>query len=190
MGIYPLHLVPTKNLKTISQNELNISNYLGKWVDNAIELKDVDGKLNASAIDINRIPGFSTNKIPGSTIIDLNIEFDKQFSHLYIKSWHEGDIGIMPEDNHFQFNQERKHYFLRIADMQFTDEYLNPPDKTDIVYKYTVNVEHKPLVSNYWHFELTVTSPDHIINNSSGAWRKLICSGIRDRIQEKAVFEL
>lgn len=190
MDIYPVHLVPTNNLKIISQSELDLSDYLGKWVDGSVQLKDADGRLNAGAIDINRIPGFSTNKIPNSTVLDLSIEFEKQYSHLYIKSWHEGDDGIIPDVNHFQFNQDRNHYFLKIQDIQFSSEYFNPPDRTGTTYKYTVKVEHKPLVSNYWHFELVVTSPDHLIISASGAWRRLICSGIRDRIQEKAVFNI
>jgi hypothetical protein len=52
-------------------------------------LKNADGKLNPSAIDTKRIPGFSTNKIPKSKRSDLNIFFAKEFAPKYLSGWQE-----------------------------------------------------------------------------------------------------
>lgn len=187
---YPLHLIP--NLTNEIIQHPNGDDFLGVWVLNNKELRDEDGKLDAGVIEINRIPGFSTNKIPESVINDLNILFIGDNANFFNRTgWIVGEEGAIPNSDDFKFQDDRLHYFIKILDINgHTDEYHNPPDKEQTIYNFTVHVVHKPLVANYWHFELNVTSPDHNLSTTGGKWRELVFSAIRDKIQEIAVFEL
>ena len=58
-------------------------------------------------------------------------------------------------------------------------------------FNFRVEIVHKPLVANYWHFEFKVIAENEEIDTiNSKAWRKAICSSIRDRVQEIAVFKM
>jgi hypothetical protein len=72
---YPARLIPKKNYQLISEEMLDAAHLLAKWVDSNVQLRDEDGKLSQSAIDVKRIPGFSSNKIPDSVVSDLQIKF-------------------------------------------------------------------------------------------------------------------
>ena len=188
---YPDHLIPNKDLKIIDNAEIDQSEHLGIWVRDDLTFKDPDGRLSQSAIDLSKIPSFSTNKIPDSVPNDLNIFFERDFISIYNVAWHEGEDGTIPENSHFSFVENRNHYFIKISNIDnFGDHYQNPPTDDSIQYEFIVHVVHKPLVSNYWHFELSITSPDHVIIDTKGAWKKLICSSIRKQIQEKAEFSI
>jgi hypothetical protein len=50
-------------------------------------------------------------------------------------------------------------------------------------------VVHKPLVANYWHFELAIDSKHGKIEKVKSGWHKLVCSSIRDKVQEVAIFQ-
>lgn len=186
---YPLHLIPNPDLEIIINP--NEEHYLGAWVATNRSFKDSDGKLDAGAIDIKRIPGLSTNKIPESHISDLDIRFvGLNASHLNFTGWRPGDNGQVPSDDDFEVI-DRNHYFIQIAEINnFTGDYQNPSDDKSNVYQFTVTVVHKPLIANYWHFELFVSSPNHEFTTTNGKWRGLVYSAIRVKIQDKAVFEI
>lgn len=191
MPKYPARLLAKQGDLLLSSKQIDGEHYLGKWVDAAIILKESDGKLSQEAIDVKRIPGFSCNKIPESTSFDLTIKFIDEFAHIYNADWQVGTDGIVPDDAHFQIIQDRQLYYFKVKNINgFTDTYQNPPDKTENKYVFTVVIVHKPLASNYWHFEFEIQSNHNIIGNTSSAWKKLVCSTIRDRVQEIAVFEL
>jgi hypothetical protein len=188
---YPLNLIPNPTLEIISPP--NRDHYLGVWVSADKPFKDSDGKLDAAAIDIARIPGFSTNKIPESKVSDLNICFiGDRARYFNYTSWNLGENGVMPTNEDFKTDEDRNNYFIQIYNIsEFTDEYHNPPHDESKVYTFTVYVVHKPLIANYWHFELSVVSDaNHNLAVNSGKWRGLVFSLIRDRVQDKAVFEI
>ena len=187
---YPTHLLPSKNLPIIQLQDLDNTHYLGKWVESSIPLKDPDGKLSAGAIDVKRIPGFSTNKIPGSIPCNLNIEIKKDFQSIYLSPWLPGDIVQRPSKKEYNIDNTRQHYFFLIGKLNgLAGDYENPPgSKTQ--YKFNLEVCHKPLCSNYWHFEFKVIADGVEIVNMSAKWKKLIYSTIRDTIQESSVFHV
>ena len=193
MASYPQRLIPTPQLQIISSANLDTSHYLGRSIEPNIRLKDDDGKLNLGAIEVNRIPGFSTNKLPKSKKQDLNIKFKKEFVEIYTARWIEGDEGLLPPLHTFNIDYSQQHYFIQISQIDgFTDTYKIPSNKKnipDFSAPFEVLVAHKPTVSNYWHFEFKVmANGEEIESIDSKAWRKLICSSISDRIQEVAVF--
>lgn len=193
MPNYPLHLVPTQNDTLIEIGETHNNHLLGIWVDSNVRLKDSDGKLSAGAIDLERIPHFSTNKIPNSIITDLNICFKSEVKDKYATLWDEGNNGIMPNENEFEFIDNRQHYFIKIEEIHnFIGEYINPPppDKKQKTYKFTLKIIHKPLVANYWHFEFIIYADGQELKNAKGIWKQLLCSSIRDKIQEVAKFHI
>ena len=178
---YPLRLVPLSQFSIISHQTLNNSHYLGKWVESSIPLIDEDGKLNPSAIDIKRIHGFSTNKIPKSKRRDLSIVFNEDFLNIYTNQWIEGTDGVIPLKNHFEIDKTRQYYFIQISKIDgYNGTYHNPPNKIDVSFNFRVEIVHKPLVANYWHFEFKVIAENEEIDTiNSKAWRKAICSSIR-----------
>jgi hypothetical protein len=189
---YPTYLIPYRNLTIISEDDLDLSHHLGKWVKPDSPFRNADGKLDYSAIPLKRLPGCSSNKIPNSKPTDLYIEFKSEFAHLYKPHWIEGEDGLIPDNNHFERNENRNIFFIKIGDIHnLKDSYSHPTDKTKPVYSFIVKVIHKPLVSNYWHFELIIKSDSHQeIKSSDPKWREKICTTIMDEIQEKAIFEL
>jgi hypothetical protein len=188
---YPLRLLPKQDFTVLGDADINPDHFLGKWVVTFEGIQNEDGKLDASAIDLKRIPGFSSNKIPESLASDLNIAFNEGYPAIYNAPWSEGATALLPDDGHFQILKNRTHYFIKISEINgFSGSYYNPPDDNRTIYNFTVNIVHKPLMANYWHFEIFISSPDHKIVSSDGKWRQLICSSIRDRIQEIAVFDL
>lgn len=195
MASYPLRLIPTPQLQIISSANLDTNHYIGRAIEANVRLKDNDGKLNLGAIEVNRIPGFSTNKLPKSKKQDLNIKFKKEFIDKYTANWIEGENGLPPPSHTFNIDYSRQHYFIKISQINgFTDNYKIPSNKKnipDFSAPFEVFVCHKPTVSNYWHFEFKVmANGEEIKSIDSKAWRKLICSSISDRIQEVALFRV
>ncbi len=169
---------------------INDNHFLGIWVDPSIRLKDEDGKLNLSAINIKRIPGFSTNKLPPTKKWYLNIQFKKEFSNPYLNEWNKDEDGVYPLRDHYDFITDRGHYFLKAREINGAEGGYTYPVDSQNSFTFTLFIVHKPLVSNFWHFEFDITSPHGRIEKTSAAWHKLICSVIIDTIQEKAVFSI
>ena len=167
------------------------THFLAKWVDANIILKDPDGKLNPSAIEIKRIPGFSTNKIPSSKPSDLDIEIKEDYKVQFLSPWTEGAHGKCPSKEEFIIDNTRQHYFLMIGNINgLVGQYENPPGKEDKKYKFELQVSHRPLECNYWHFEFIVIANGVEITNANSGWKKLICSTVIDRIQEVSIFKI
>ena len=190
---YPIHLVPQKDFKFIK--EVDKSDFLGKFVNPDVDLKDPDGTLSAEAIETKRLPGFSTNKLPHSLSSDLKIAFicEKGIKDNYTKEWNEGEEGICPDDAHWQLEEDRKIYYFRIGDIDgFSGDYQNPPTEKGDEYKFFVQVIHKPTMTNFWHFEFYISNDRKeaidVLNDKG--WRKTVSSAIRSKLQEIAVFEL
>src|SRR5258706_1649374 len=97
---YPMCLIP-KSHYNLHGTGINDNHFLGIWVDPSIRLKDEDGKLNLSAINIKRIPGFSTNKLPPTNKWYLNIQFKKEFSNPYLNEWNKDEDGVYPLRDHY-----------------------------------------------------------------------------------------
>ncbi len=188
---YPRRLLPTINSKIITEIDSCNSHFLGKWVPHGVTLKDEDEKLSVAAIDLDRIPGFSTNKIPSSKKQDLKIYFPKPLGVQYEQSWTGGENAIAPSLNHFDIDYSRQLYFFQICKINgFTDTYQNPPNKPDNNFSFRVKIVHRPLKANFWHFEIEVDSDHGIVAKNKAAWHKIICSSIRDRLQEISVFKI
>lgn len=187
---YPQHLLPSKDHTLISTINLDSTHYLGKWVESEVTLKDADGKLSASAIEIRRIPGFSTNKIPESKKSDLKIKIKKDFEYPHLNNWVEGTVVERPKKTEFEIVNSRKCYFIPIGRINgFRGEYENVATKSNNKQEFELQVCHKPLNANYWHFEFKILANGIEITNVSSAYKKLICSFITDHIQEIAVFD-
>lgn len=152
-----------------SYEDLNKSHYLGKFVESNIRLKDSDGTINGGAVDVNRIPGFSTNKIPDSVPEDLNIKFKDTHRNNYVVEWYPGINGIMPPNDHFDIIDDTRYYFLRIEDIEFSDGSYKHADNLNKDYNFSLKVIHKPLVSNYWHFEFHIDSEHGIVDKNKSA---------------------
>jgi hypothetical protein len=163
---------------------------LGAWVSEDIALKDKGGKLDAGAIDLKRIPGFSTNKIPKSKKRDLYIRIKKEFEDRYLSEWLGKVDGKYPAEGEYEFLATRQLYFIRIGDFNnLSGEYQHPNDKNKKC-SFQLKVVHKPLMANYWHFEFHVNSTHGAILKTKADWQKVICAAIRGQVQEKAVFEI
>lgn len=189
---YPNYLVPNKNLPIIDDANLDRSHYLGVWVNSDRVFKNSDGKLDIDAIEIIRIPGFSTNKIPDSIESDLNICFIGDNSDYFnYTAWQLGEDGSHPANDDFELKNDRNHYFIQISKIDgYSSTYNNPPDKIHLNYNFTLKVTHAPLVANYWHFQFDIKSDHGALERAKSAWQKLICSKIRVKIQEIVDFEL
>jgi hypothetical protein len=175
------------------------THYLGKWAETLkegieIPLKDTFGQLNIHLIEVKRIPGFSTNKIPASKKRDLYLEFtEKQYNSMYGAAWSEGQEGLVPHKTHYDFTIKRKLYFIPIKQIHdFKGEYRNGNNPAGApALQFTVQVIHKPLLSNYWHFEFKVL--DNLMTEiitANSAWKKQICSSISSKVQEIAIFNI
>jgi hypothetical protein len=185
-----MRLIPKSQSSLLSRQELDKDHHLAVWVDKEIRLKDEDGKLNPAAIQIKRIPGFSTNKVPPSKKWYLNIQFHSAFTNLYRTLWNEGEPGVYPEKNHFTFNRKRNCYYLKIADMdQYKDLYQYPANSENN-FEFELGIIHQPLIANYWHFEFEVNSQHGKVEKGDKGWQKLVCSMVRDRVQDKAKFSI
>ena len=101
---YPKRLIPTNQDKFIAINYLIEPHLLGKWLEDDLNLKDPDGKLNAAVVDLKRLPGFSTNKIPESRRSDLNFKIKDEFKGIYNAAWVEGTNGLRPSKECFEIN--------------------------------------------------------------------------------------
>jgi hypothetical protein len=184
---YPKHLIPTKDLKLISASDLNPQHHIGVWIKSDVILRDDDGRLNGSAVDLKKIPHYSNNKIPDSIPRDLNIEFDGDYKKAYLVAWKEGDEGILPQNEHFKYEDNRSHYFVQVSDIsEYTDTY----QKNETEYSFHVNLKHCPTVSNYWHFEFSIMSEGNEVDYSKKKWINDICASIRGNIVQKAKFEI
>ncbi len=190
VNLYPKHLIPTEKSQIILSTAFNEGQRLAKWVAPGIQLKNTDGKLNPSAVEIKRIPGFSTNCIPYSKKEDLFIQFKTEYKEKFNSPWVSGGKGELPPNDSFEIDPTRGIYYIPILQIHgFKEKYNNPPDKIYPKYEFELKVCHKPLVANYWHFEFQVFDNNgDLIDNMKTGWRKLICSSIRDRLQEIVKF--
>jgi len=147
--------------------------------------------LNPSAIDIDRIPGFSTNSIPHSKKHHLFIKFNEDVKKTYNADWKEGNDGLYPTKESYEIVSTRKIFFIPLLKLHgYKGKYHNPPEKTDkAALEFTLKICHKPLVSNFWHFEfLVVDAAGNEIKGNGKGYRKTVYSSIRDKIQDIAVF--
>ena len=186
---YPDHLIPKSDFPIISL--IDDADYICRWVDGKIQLKESDGKLNPGAIVVERIPGFSTNKIPHSIPSDLYIVFPKESLEKYGKEWQPGIDGEKPDEGEYSIDDTRNYFLVRTSDInKYAENYQNPQNPDELL-SFTVYLIHKPLVSNYWHFELSVKdAQNNEIKNAGAKWKKSVCSTIRSRMQDTAVFEI
>jgi hypothetical protein len=186
---YPLHLIPSIDAKIIS--EIDEKHHLAVYVEtnDEIPLVDAAGKLNRSLIK-PVIPGFSTNKIPSSLNSDLQIAFNDDVKKHYRQDWQEGVLCERPPNEHFHYVPTRKLYYLPIGQINnFTDKYRAPEAAIDS--RFRVRVVHKPLIANFWHFELEVLdAAETPIKYSTSVWKRPIFSVILDQIHNMAVFAL
>jgi len=184
---YPPYLIPDATFVIIDENQLNPLEYIGIWVEPEIELKDDKGRLNGGAVNLHRLPHFSSNKIPHSVPSDLNIKINDNVEHIYLQDWNAGMNGVVPQRNDFDYDNMRTHYFLQISKI---NGHVDGYEKNDKHLEYQVNLIHKPTVSNYWHFEFTITSEGKEVNYKQRQWINDILGSIRGHIVKKAVFEL
>ena len=163
---------------------------MGVWVPDDIVLKDNGGKLDAGAINLKRIPGFSTNKIPKSKKWDLFIQIKEDFEEKYLAKWPGKTDGLYPGKGEYEFLVTRQLYFLKIGHFNnLSGEYAHPNDKNK-KFNFKLKVVHKPLMANYWHFEFQVDSDHGTVVKTKAEWQRLICANIRGHVQEKAIFEI
>jgi hypothetical protein len=186
---YPEHLIPNSQLSILQNNNIDKSEYIGAWIDTKHRLKDADGNLNGSAIDLHKLPTFSCNKIPLSVPVDLNIEFEPTTKHLYLHEWHDGEDGLTPPPEHFDY-VNRHLYFLKISDIEYQGEYFNPWDDEENHYAFNVRLVHKPTVSNFWHFQFEIVTEHGIIEKNKNRWINELCGSIRGQIVKYAIFDL
>lgn len=190
---YPIVLIPTSNLHIIQPTTFSNKQYLGKWVElkENTSFKEPDGKLSPDVVELNRIPGFSTNCIPASKRVHLFIRIKKEFQDIYGVPWTQGTEGLTPPKDAYEIVSNRKRYFIPILKIHgFKDKYTNPPDKPESVFEFEVQVKHAPIISNYWHFEFSVFADGKEMPIANAKWKKLICSSICDRIRQIAVFKI
>jgi len=104
--------------------------------------------------------------------------------------WTTGEDGKYPDKNQYVFDRGRKHYFLRIGDFHNYKNTYQHASKKGNAFEFSLKIVHKPLIANFWHFEFATHSEHGEVVDTSAAWKKLICSSILDRIQEKAFFQI
>ncbi len=196
INYYPQHLIPRKDLKFI--HAFDTSDRLGKWVEPEFELKDEDGRLSSSAVDVASLAGFSTNKIPSSHPKDLKINFvcDKEMRSRYLAPWQVGIDGLVPENEEWEYREDRQLYFFKAVDVDgLVGDFNNPPDKPNKKFEFTLRIVHKPTMTNYWHFEFLITTnetaePRQIKKMDDTGFRRVIGSKIIACLQETADFDL
>lgn len=188
---YPKHLVPLLGNGQIE--EFEDTDFLGVWVESEQSLKAPDGTLNPAIIEIKRLPGFSMNKLPSSLPEDLLIKVHKDFKDKYLGKWDCSKEGLAPADNEYELNTSRKIYFLRLLNVHlYSESYQAPNPNLSGNYKFELHVKHDPLSCNYWHFELHIydLNAQKYITDVSKAWKKLVCSAVRDHFSNIARFEM
>lgn len=167
---------------------LNDEEKLIHWVSNKYPLIK-EGKLNVEKlIDISRLPGLSHNKIPPSKTLDIFLVVSKD--EKYLEYWEEGSIVSKVLRSHCYYDViNRNYFFIRIGDLIYSDSYHKTVKQKKINHPFSVSPIHKPLNSNYSHFELEI-SADHttISNLRSKGWRKILGNSIRDRYKDLAYF--
>ena len=190
--VYPIRLYPQKEFNKI--NSPDPEHILCRWTNPDIELIGEDNKLNAEAIPDERIPGFSLNKIPASTVEDCYIEFNsRELADKYSLEWNKGDANAIVGDSDFKINIERGYFLFKIKDIHmFQNYYPFPGDAANSDFLFKVFVTHKPTVSNFFHFELEVFDcrEKKIVKNAKGGWRKIITQAIKREICRNAKFNL
>lgn len=193
---YPLYLIPKKADKILTNEEIPRNDYLGVWVEAEVDLKDEDNKLDAGHIKMNLLPHYSTNKIPPTIDIDLDIEFNKDVKKIYLSPWEEGEDGVIPLDEHFSYNGYRKHFFMLIDKLDGHKGKIIRTDKKnkEFDFVFELKIVHKPLKANLWHFEFEVNTSDGMLKNievkKKESYHYAIGSKIRSHIRQIAKFEV
>ena len=187
--LYPSRLIPNKDFSFIVN--FNDDDVLGHWVKDGTPLKLGNGKLDPTAVEIKRLHNYSINKIPHSDPADLKIGFvncTKERETLFETYWEPGIDGVTPENTEWQSVEERNLFFFKVLLLHgFTDDYTKAEKKG----KFKVSVKHKPILVNYWHFELEVSdmeSGEVIENLEKKTWKKGIAGIITDKLVDIARF--
>ncbi|MCF8420353.1 MAG: hypothetical protein K9G63_15845 [Melioribacteraceae bacterium] len=161
--MYPARLLPQKNCIIIKN--IDPTHHLIRGVDFTDEIFDDDGELQADAIELKRVPGFSTNKIPFSVIDDIKFRVTNGEKNKY---WNPGDDPAVISDEDYEYLPDRKFFFLKISDIYAVDAKATRYDQKK-KHEYEVNLEitvsHKPTISNYWHCEFDLFYKDNDTKN-------------------------
>ena len=189
--VYPTYLVPKKSDKILNNNEIPKLDFLGVWVETDEDLEDENKNLKAEFINVHRLPHYSTNKIPPSHISDLSLSFYEEYKKLYTAVWKEGEEGINPLPDHFEFSTSRKYFFMKIEDINNYKSTYERVDKKNQQFEFTLSILHKPLVSNLWHFEFSIKTPDGELKKiDKKGYSNLIGASIRSHIRKIAKFKV
>lgn len=175
--MYPSHLVPVAGMKILI--DIDDSHYLGRWAipTTGDTIFDANDKIKAEYIQTREFPRFSTNKLPPSKETDLLIQFNEDTKDKYQELWMEGNECAVPRNEEFILNNDRQIYYLKIGTFNnFSDKYTI----NDIVFKFRIEVVHKPIVANYWHFQFAIYKDDGSVLDKfeSKGWHKSIRNSI------------
>lgn len=159
-----------------------------RGVRSNIPLLDEHGNLSPLAIEIKRLPGYSTNKIPDSKSCDTQIAFASHCKSKYNRNWHGKKRGIYPSRLDYTLDLNGKQFFIPIRLIDNYSEAISTAAKPVQTKHFRVKVVHKPTWTNYSHCELFIfdVSTGNEIRYESKGWRHAVLSSIRDKVQEIA----
>lgn len=129
---------------------------------------------------------YSTNKIPESKAEDLFINFkNDQAKENHRTDWVPFTKVTIPNNNDFELQKPGNYFLFKIGDIDFFNStFLNPNSNTN--QSFTLEVKHKPTLSNYCHCILFGNFHDPEFNNFPIRTREKI----RKRIASEIKMEL
>ncbi len=183
---YPKRLIPTESHSKIDTPDP--THLLCRWVAPGTTLKDSQGRLVAAAVESQRIPFLSTNKIPESELEDIEILLLKEEHDV---EWTVGEPGANVKSDDFKRISDRTFFLIRVGEIHnHKEKYAYPGGAAEKTLEFQVKVVHQPMLANYWHFILVILDANGQEVTYKGGWRKAIISDIRDHIVRHARFSL
>lgn len=150
--VYPLRLLPKKNYKYINEDSLvGKDQYLIRFTPNKENINEL-GHIKDKEICPQRshLVGLSINLLGYFKVKDnyYGVSDEKLRA-----DWKKGKAGIRPTINQFFINNDRGYFILPF---NIFHNYPHPVEDKHLKekLKYTAKLEHKPILANFWHFEV------------------------------------
>jgi hypothetical protein len=175
---YPKELLPRRKYQLFSVEDLAEPSYLARRsLKNQNEFQDYIGDIRVEALvnPVEDFYGLSTNLLGVFHPKHLRVQITEDKKALF-QYWHPG--AVTPKARNIKCTEDDSPVFYfqvgSLHNIQFPYEMFLPKGKGIIRQSGICKVIHKPMLVNFWHFELTVYDPvDGEIKKRDTAWKKM-----------------
>lgn len=156
---YPKRLLPKKDSEILCRENLDNLAYLCRVVDDKRTLTEDDVKVSPNAIPDIEIFRLSTNM--------LKMPFTMQDNYIRVTSQHKSTYYTKgakipnPKEISFKNLDDAGIFYFQIKDLQnfsHTIPFHKNQKHANLTTKYTMYIDHKPMIFNYYHYESSVYS--------------------------------